>query len=60
MFTLFEIILLAFVGFLFVYLLTDRICRCIEKRIAFKVIGDLSEKNALEDLTNALVKNNIL
>lgn len=60
MFSVFEILLLAFIAFVFVFAIIDRICKCIEKRNAFAAIANMLDKKSLEEFEEACVRNNIL
>lgn len=35
---MFEIVIYAFIGFIFVYAITDRVCKCVEHKYATEVI----------------------
>lgn len=56
MFSTFEIVLFAFVAFIFVYAVVDRICRCVEHRHISDSIGknpacaEMIKKSIEEDL----------
>lgn len=42
--SLFEICILVFIGFIIVYALTDRICKCIEQNVYNKCCVSLKER----------------
>lgn len=35
---MFEIVVYAFIGFIFVYAITDRVCKCVEHKYATEVL----------------------
>lgn len=35
---MFEIVIYAFIGFIFVYAITDRVCKCVEHKYTTEVI----------------------
>lgn len=45
MFSTFEIVLFAFVAFIFVYAVVDRICRCVEHRDEYREVTKAKEEN---------------